>query len=407
MPLFQLAANFVSALSFDFVNGFHDAPNVTAAPVATKTLNRRQAVAWNTLWTLTPLFIVSTSVAKTVGTGLLATPSLTPPVITVGLAAAVIWGLMTWRKGIPSSSTYALFGGLLGAAGFNSMLDHGWSLSLFFAPVIASGWLSVLGAMVAAPIIGFGLAHCAAWFATSQTMKWLHDALEQFIHPHLTLREIIKDSDLMKFLNRVCVETFEAADKPLAWIEQNIGPFLLFGEDQRKKRDTTSKRSPFKGTSQQYAQLVSSGYLSWAHAHNDAMKTAGIITVALHAAGLGGLDVVPWVLALSFITMAIGTALGGARIEKTLVEKLGDTTPNRGILAQIVAGGIVEAASMHGIPLSTTLALTGATTGSNKTNKDGWKMAYAICVRWGLTMPATAAIAAALMALCAGTHFIL
>lgn len=136
------------ALFFDFTNGFHDTANAMATPIATGAIKPRTAVALAAVLNLVGAFL-STEVAKTVSGGIIREGSggvqITPEIIFAGLMGAVLWNMVTWLKGLPSSSSHALFGGLIGAAvvgaGFSSVnfesLLQKVILPAVFAPVIA------------------------------------------------------------------------------------------------------------------------------------------------------------------------------------------------------------------------------------------------------------------------------
>ena len=116
------------ALFFDFTNGFHDTANAMATPIATGAIKPKTAVALAAILNLVGAFL-STEVAKTVSGGIIREGSdgvqITPDIIFAGLMGAILWNMITWLKGLPSSSSHALFGGLIGAAiagiGFNSV----------------------------------------------------------------------------------------------------------------------------------------------------------------------------------------------------------------------------------------------------------------------------------------------
>ena len=138
----------VVALVFDFTNGFHDTANAMATPIATGAIKPKTAVALAAVLNLVGAFL-STEVAKTVSGGIIREGSggvqVTPEIIFAGLMGAVLWNMITWLKGLPSSSSHALFGGLIGAAvvgaGFGSVnfesLVQKVILPAVFAPVIA------------------------------------------------------------------------------------------------------------------------------------------------------------------------------------------------------------------------------------------------------------------------------
>jgi len=131
------------ALVFDFLNGFHDSANSIATVVSTRVLTPRIAVVWAAFFNLVAAFLFDVHVAKTLGRGLIDLAVVTEYVIMAGLIGAIVWNLITWFYGLPTSSSHALMGGYAGAAiakaGFGSILLGGWTktvLFLFLAPVI-------------------------------------------------------------------------------------------------------------------------------------------------------------------------------------------------------------------------------------------------------------------------------
>ena len=138
------------ALSFDFLNGFHDAANSVATVVATRVLTPLQAVIWAAFFNFVSAFSFGTGVAKTVGKGMVDLSSVTPYVILCGLVGAVFWDLITWWFGLPTSSSHALFGGYAGAAIARASSFH---------VLIWSGWIKTILFMALAPLIGLIAAH--------------------------------------------------------------------------------------------------------------------------------------------------------------------------------------------------------------------------------------------------------
>ena len=143
---FIVAALVLLALAFDFINGFHDAANSIATVVSTRVLSPGQAVAWAAFFNFIAAFLFGTAVAKTVGSGMVALGVVTFAVIGAGLFGAIVWDLITWYFGIPTSSSHALFGGYAGAAvakaGFDAVIVAGWTKTLIFivvAPAIGLG----------------------------------------------------------------------------------------------------------------------------------------------------------------------------------------------------------------------------------------------------------------------------
>ena len=111
---FLLVLVVITALSFDFTNGFHDTGNAMATSIATKALRPRIAVALSAVLNLVGAFL-SLSVAATIASGLVDTGLVTLTVVAAGLAGGIIWNLLTWLFGIPSSSSHALIGGVIGS----------------------------------------------------------------------------------------------------------------------------------------------------------------------------------------------------------------------------------------------------------------------------------------------------
>lgn len=152
------------ALVFDFTNGMHDAANSIATIVSTKVLSPRQAVVWAAFFNFVAFLIFGTGVAETIGKGLIDIHVVTPKVIFAGLLGAIVWNLITWYFGLPSSSSHALMGGYLGAA----VAKAG------FRVMIMSGWVKIVIFIVLAPllglILGMGLMIMIMWLFRRQPL---------------------------------------------------------------------------------------------------------------------------------------------------------------------------------------------------------------------------------------------
>src|SRR6476646_6173179 len=137
----------VVALTFDYINGFHDAANSIATVVSTRVLSPGKAVIWAAVFNFIAAFTFGTAVAKTVGSGLVDIRIVTFAVIFAGLIGAIVWDLITWYYGLPTRSSHALIGGYGGAAvakaGFVAILPAGWTKTVIF--------------IVLAPLIGMAL----------------------------------------------------------------------------------------------------------------------------------------------------------------------------------------------------------------------------------------------------------
>jgi inorganic phosphate transporter, PiT family len=145
--LLAVATLVVVALIFDYINGFHDAANSIATVVSTRVLTPGKAVIWAAFFNFIAAFTFGTAVAKTVGAGLVDISVVTFAVIFAGLVGAIIWDLITWYYGLPTSSSHALIGGYAGAA----VMKAGWGA------IIASGWTKTLVFIVLAPLLGMTL----------------------------------------------------------------------------------------------------------------------------------------------------------------------------------------------------------------------------------------------------------
>jgi len=153
----------IIALVFDYTNGMHDAANSISTIVSTKVLKPRQAVIWAAFFNFVAFLIFGTTVANTIGKGMIDVTTVTPTVILAGVCGAIAWNLITWYLGLPSSSSHALIGGYAGAA----IASGG------FGVIIASGWYKTLSFIVLAPLIGivlgFLLRVAVTWIVRQQS----------------------------------------------------------------------------------------------------------------------------------------------------------------------------------------------------------------------------------------------
>jgi inorganic phosphate transporter, PiT family len=333
MLLFLLVV--IAALAFEYINGFHDAANAIATVVSTKVLTPRQAITLAAFFNLTGA-LMGTAVAATVGKGMVDPKVITMPTILCGLIGAIVWNLITWWLGLPSSSSHALIGGLCGAAVASAGAD--WSVLKWGSGLVPK----VVIPMITSPIIGF-MVGAVLMFALLAALRKSR--------PHIV---------------------------------QSV-----FGK----------------------MQLVSAAWMAHSHGTNDAQKTMGIIALALFAGtGAGAFDDLPpalaflrtpefavpqWVIILCAITMAAGTAAGGWRIIRTLGHKMVKLQPVHGFAAETTAAVIIQVASSHGIPLSTTHVITTSIMGVGAAKRFSavkWGVVERIIWAWVLTLPVTALI---------------
>lgn len=150
------------ALIFDYINGFHDAANSIATVVSTRVLTPGQAVLWAAFFNFVAAFGFGTGVAKTIGSGMIDINIVTTYVILAGLLGAIVWNLITWWLGLPTSSSHALIGGYAGAA----IAKEGT-----LAVIIASGWIKTLLFIVLSPLIGMLLGLVIMFVITTVSRK--------------------------------------------------------------------------------------------------------------------------------------------------------------------------------------------------------------------------------------------
>src|SRR6186997_592182 len=156
-PLYAIVGIIVVALIFDYINGFHDAANSIATVVSTRVLTPGKAVIWAAFFNFIAAFTFGTAVAKTMGSGMVDVRVVTFAVIFAGLTGAIVWDLITWYYGLPTSSSHALIGGYAGAAvaraGFAAMVPGGWTKTLIF--IVLSPFIGMM--------LGFGLMTAIFW----------------------------------------------------------------------------------------------------------------------------------------------------------------------------------------------------------------------------------------------------
>jgi inorganic phosphate transporter, PiT family len=314
MLYFLIAA----ALVFDFLNGFHDSSNIVATVISSRALKPRVALYMTAAAEFIAPFLFGVAVATAVGSGLLDTHAVSIQVVIAATLSAVVWNVLTWLLGIPSSSSHALVGGLLGAA----ILAQGPGV------VQVPGLMKILIALFISPPLGL---------------------LIGFL--------------LMQIILRVFANA----------------PQLI---------NTAFKR----------LQIITSLSLALSHGTNDSQKTMGIITLGLVATGYQQDFHVPlWVITISAGAIALGTALGGWRLIRTLGGRIYKIRPVHAFTSQAASAGVILSAALLGGPVSTTQVVSSAIMGvgaAERVNKVRWQIAQHMLITWMLTIPATGLLAA-------------
>ncbi|MEI8128453.1 MAG: inorganic phosphate transporter [bacterium] len=339
----------IVAFIFEYVNGFHDSANAISTVVSTKALTPRRAILYAASLDFVGAFF-GTHVAHTIGAGMVAPESVTQLVILCALLGAVTWNLLTWYLGLPSSSSHALIGGLLGAA-----VTHAY----------------------------FRLDKAYELILRMPSFRLEHPALDVINGPNVMYKVI---------LPMIC--------SPILGFVVGFLVILVLLNIFHKMRPELLNRLFRK------LQIFSSGFLAFSHGSNDAQKTMGIITLALMTAGVvqnKTFEIPVWVICACAMTLALGTMTGGWKIIRTMSSKVIKMKPIHGFSVETASASIILTASHFGFPVSTTHIISTAIVGVGsmvKVSAVKWGMVKNIVVAWVCTIPAC-------MALSAGFYFLL
>jgi PiT family inorganic phosphate transporter len=288
--------------------------------VSTRALSPRLAVAIAAVANLGGAF-VTTAVAKTVGKGIIDTGLANSKTVLAAVLGAIAWNLLTWWFGLPSSSSHALIGGLIGAA------------------LVQSG---------------------------EQGVEW-HGIAHKVVIPALWAPTVAFVGAFLLLLG-------------IFWAFQWMTPGLA-------------------NRSFRLGQLVSGTWVAFTHGANDAQKTMGVIALALYANGsIDSFYIPTWVKIAAGVSIAAGTYAGGWRIMRTLGQRVFQMDAPAGFAAQATSGAVIYISTHYGYPLSTTHVVSGAVMGAGATKRLSavrWGVAGNIVMAWVLTIPAAAAVSAA------------
>ncbi|HEY2827556.1 MAG TPA: inorganic phosphate transporter [Pirellulales bacterium] len=345
------------ALVFEYINGFHDTANSIATVVATKVLTPRQAVMMAACTNLVGAML-GTAVATTIASGLIDPRIASQEVLICALLAAIIWNLITWRAGLPSSSSHALVGGLVGAA---VAAAGNWSVVVWSQPDSAHWYPSkgllwkVIIPMFASPLSGFVLGFFIMGLLYALLRNW---------KPR-TVNAVFGKAQM-----------FSAA-----------GMGLMHGTNDAQKTMGIIALALASGTADgRFANLPN--WLSF-------------MRVAAPEPG-HNLSIALWIKLMCALVMAAGTTAGGWRIIKTLGHKMVRLQPVNGFAAETSSAAIIGLASYFGIPVSTTHNISAAIMGVGAAKRFGalkWTIVERMVWAWLLTIPVTGTIAYFLMRL--------
>jgi PiT family inorganic phosphate transporter len=321
------------AFVFDFINGFHDSANSIATIVGTRVLSPLTAVVWAAFFNFVAAFTVGTAVAKTIGKGMIDVSIVTPNVILAGLLGAIVWNLITWWFGLPSSSSHALLGGYAGAA-----VARAGS-----GAIIVSGWTKTIIFIFLSPMIGM-----TAGFLLMTAIYWAF---------------------------------------------RNVSPRRVDAIFRKVQLASAALFSLSHGANDaQKTMGIIVGLLVSANA-TFAAETGWMRHLYLP----DGEHVPLWVEMGAYSAIAAGTLFGGWRIVHTMGSRITRLRPVGGSAAETAGAFAILLATTFGIPVSTTHTITGAIVGVGATSRLSavrWGVAGRIVWAWIMTIPAAAAISA-------------
>lgn len=327
----------VVALIFDYVNGFHDAANSIATVVATRVLSPGVAVAWAAFFNFIAFLVFGTAVAKTIGGDMVDIPKIEGGdqlfVLLGAVIGAIIWNLITWYLGLPTSSSHALVGAYAGSAMTAFVYQSGFGSPLVVLK--AEGWIKTLSFIVLSPLIGMALG-----FLLMIAVYWI--------------------------FHKVSVNKVDRVFRVGQLFSAGAYSLGHGGNDAQKTMGIIT------------IALVAGGYLQ--------MEASGKLP-----------DVPLWVVLSAHAAIALGTLSGGWRIVKTMGTKIVKLQPVGGFCAETAGAITLFGATAAGIPVSTTHTITGSIVGVGSAKRFSavkWGVAGRIVWAWVLTIPMAALIAA-------------
>jgi PiT family inorganic phosphate transporter len=315
-----LVAVIVLALLYAFMNGLNDSSGIVATMIASRAMAPRAALAMTAVAEFLGPFIFGIAVARTIGKGVVSSDAINTHVILAAMLGAVLWIFLTSSLGLPSSSSHALVGGLIGAV----TMGAGWKA------IQVPGLEKILIFLFVSPFIAFGIG---------------------FI--------------ILKIVVKLC-------------------------QDSSPRINQTFKR----------IQVFTVIIMGLSHGSNDAPKTMGMITLALITEKYLNTFVVPvWVIFITALAIAGGTAVGAQRLIRTVGRKFYKIEPLDAFCTQLSSAIVVLTASLTGGPVSTSHVISSTIMGigaAERPNKVRWGVAQEIATAWLLTIPASALVAAGL-----------
>ncbi|MFO0744907.1 MAG: inorganic phosphate transporter [Myxococcota bacterium] len=408
-----LIAVIVAALIFDYINGFHDAANAIATSVSTGVLHIRTAVMVAALFNFIGA-MTGTAVAKTIAGDFADPGDAGQTVVLAALIGATVWNLFTWWRGIPSSSSHALVGGLAGAvtvhAGFGAF--H-WDALVG----------KVLVPLVISPLLGFVVAFFAMvgllWlFRRTRPAKVNGASRKMQLASACAMAFSHGSNDAQKVMGIITLALTAVLAQPgaslPAWsVPAGAESVCIASADgtivpsERCVAPTVAASTPSTSPAPAAAKVAAAApAYRWVQGAHD-------ICIATHPANIDKSDKGPcgkkqspavplWVILACAAAIAIGTMAGGKRIIKTMGSKIIRINPLQGFAAETAGTVTILGASVIGVPVSTTHCINAAIMGVGAVKRLSavrWGVAGNIVVAWVLTIPLSALAAGGAMAL--------
>lgn len=340
--LILLIALIAFALIFDFLNGFHDAANAIATIVVSRTLTPLQAVIMAGLANFVGYFALGTAVAGMIGKGVLHLDEVTLPLLLGGLSGAILWNIITWLLGLPTSSSHALVGGMVGSA----------LVAVGSGAVVWTGLGKILLFIVVAPALGMAGA---------------------------TVFTII-----------------------VLWVFRKMTPAKAGKTFRGLQLVSSAFYSVGHGTNdaQKSMGIITLGLVASAKLAStmDPEKVPAVMRTLISGIPTNGFPEIPhWVVLSCYAAISIGTMFGGWRIVKTMGTSITKIHQMEGFCSETAAAGVLLFTAHAGIPVSTTHVISGSIMGVGSVEgvrKVKWATARRIVGAWVLTIPAAASMSA-------------
>ncbi len=423
----------VLAVIFDFINGFHDSANSIATIVSTRVLTPLQAVVWAAFFNFVAFFIFKDhKVAAAIGKGVVDAKVLNLLVIIGGLSGAIVWNLLTWWWGIPSSSSHALVGGLVGAA----LIKAGTS------SIIVSGITKILVFIIIAPILGIVVAftiavivlHICKNLPTAKVDKYFR-RLQLVSSALFSIGHGGNDAQKSMGVIWIALIIFytQTPIKGLSETSQGLNSQQQMVFDQVKKVKSENHFKEYQDNIQLALAKIDEKVLAGSIDHLDTGSLAklplidvtdkkhysalDLVKYTAHNAGktntleaasaasyyrdfvnakcVENVSMPTWAALICYLAMGMGTMMGGWRIVKTMGQKVAQLKPFEGFCAETGGAITLFMTEALGIPTSTTHTITGCIMGAGMTKRLSavrWGIAGNIILAWIITIPAAAAM---------------